>query len=544
MEYDLPRLLPGDGGIQVKYRGKNLYSTIDPVASAERKARSVTIPPETIVIVPSPLLGYGLQVLVDRLPATSRIVCVEVDESLMAITLAQVPEELLQNQSVSFVRLDSPEALSLFLNPVLQSGRYRRVTLAPLSGGYSLYSAAYRSLIAVVERDIRTNWQNRLTGTFMGRLWMRNIFRNLAELTHAVDLSELHVDLPVVVAGAGESLEFTIPWLLRSRNEFHLLAVDTAVAPLVSAGIVPDYVVVLEAQWANLRDFVPVAGQPLRLAGDISSHPAPFRLYRDGTHALFLSEFIHIRLIDRLRTAGIVRTVVPPLGSVGVVAVHLARLLGGGNIFLTGLDFAYRRGKTHAKGTPSHLAALQTAGRLGPDSLYTVTVATSGIVVADSDRTATGHALLTNPVLRSYAESLRNMLKGDRRVRVLGNHGLDVGVQRLKSEAEFISQLRSSAVASARSPANEHPKHADVMKFLSAELALLVGTTDAVTEFLNSGSVSAWKTLEPMLLELDYVYCDFPDGFDGPKSDKSFLKRVLVNLYGYRKTVERALSAH
>jgi len=75
MEHDLPRLLSGDGGLQVKYRGKNLYSAVDPIASAEHKARSVNIPPESIVIVPSPLLGYGLQALVDRLPVSSRVIC-------------------------------------------------------------------------------------------------------------------------------------------------------------------------------------------------------------------------------------------------------------------------------------------------------------------------------------------------------------------------------------------------------------------------------------------------------------------------------------
>ena len=542
MEHDLPRLLSGDGGLQVKYRGKNLYSAVDPIASAEHKARSVNIPPESIVIVPSPLLGYGLQALVDRLPVSSHVICVEVDESLMALTFDHLPNELLHNPSVSFVRLDSPEALSRFLNPVLQTGRYRRVTLAPLSGGYSLYSNEYRSLLSVVEHDIRTNWQNRLTGTFMGRLWIRNIFRNLAELAGAVDVSELQSDLPVVVAGAGESLELTIPWLVRNRDKFFLLAVDTAVAPLVSAGLIPDYVVVVEAQWANLRDFVPLAVKSLHLAGDISSHPAPFRLYRHSTHALFLSEFCHLGLIDRLRAVGIIRTIVPPLGSVGVVAVHLALILGRARVFLTGLDFAYRRGKTHARGTPSHLAALQSAVRLAPDSLYALTTGNSDIVVAGPEQTVTGQAILTNPVLRSYAESLRNMLKDVSRVNVLGSQGLDIGVQRLESEAEFIAQLMSNTVTGAIAANDAHPKRADVTQFLSGELALLIRATDAVTEFLNADSVSGWQALEPRLRELDYVYCDFPDAFDGPRSDRSFLKRVLVNLYGYRRTLERALS--
>ena len=82
MNHEVPRPLPARRGLSLSYQGKTLLSTIDPIAQAERAARSYTLKERTLYIIASPLFGYGITALLEALPANSKIMCLEVDEHL------------------------------------------------------------------------------------------------------------------------------------------------------------------------------------------------------------------------------------------------------------------------------------------------------------------------------------------------------------------------------------------------------------------------------------------------------------------------------
>jgi hypothetical protein len=549
MTDDLPRLLNADGETQVRYRGKNLYSPMGPATAAVRRVRAVSIRPNTLILVPSPVLCYGIAELIERLPEECHIVCVEADENLMALTLQHATPHLLNHPAVSFVRVDTAEGLSNFLHEQIPLATFRRVVVLPLSGGYSLNSEIYRNLASAVEHDIRIHWQNRLTGTYMGRLWVRNTFRNLPLLSRTHDVSTLHTELPVVVAGAGESLEAALPWIRQFRSGLFLLAADTAASALVQSGINPDFVVTVEAQWANIQDFVGLKRTPIVLAGDLSGHPAPFRLFPSSMHGTFLSEFAPTALIRRLKEANIVRTIVPPLGSVGVVAVHLAQRITSSTILLVGLDFAYRRGKTHARGTPMHTRLLRTGHRLSPNSSYELSISRPSLRLGlPSDG-----PFVTDPVLYSYAENLKRLIGENRRIHVVGNSGVDIGAPRILTSEEFRNQLEKKSGHAERNdsgkawesvPAEEDwPGIMDrVRLFLDSELSLVETTAARIISYLNGRHTipGAWEALVPQLEMVDYIYLDFPDGATGAMKSESFLKRALGSAYGYIRTIRQA----
>ena len=316
------------------------------------------------------------------------------------------------------------------VEPALESmgiGRFRRVAQLSLSGGYRLAPEMYAECLRRLEERLRLYWQNRLTLIALGSLQVRNIVSNLALLPTARDFSALSSALPAVVAGAGPSLEDCLPMLARLRARYLLVAVDTALPVLAAHCMTPDIVVALEAQAANLQDFIPVGGRRMLLACDLSSYPAVNRLFPDRLF-FFSSWFAPLRIFERLQASGLLPAPFPAFGSVGVAAVHAALAVSATDVYLAGLDFSFPGSMTHARGAPSHLLMLEKSTRLRPvgADAYQALAARSLIRTADKH----GGTVATDRVMRSYRDNLAARLSSARgRAYDMAPRGLDVGAR-------------------------------------------------------------------------------------------------------------------
>ncbi|MDR1862282.1 MAG: hypothetical protein LBQ67_00010 [Treponema sp.] len=87
MPPETPQELPARRGLSVFYRGKTLLSRIDPAALAERTAGELPVNDRVLYFCPSPLYGYGLDVLLARLGKNSAVLCVEEDGQLFDLSL-------------------------------------------------------------------------------------------------------------------------------------------------------------------------------------------------------------------------------------------------------------------------------------------------------------------------------------------------------------------------------------------------------------------------------------------------------------------------
>jgi hypothetical protein len=96
MSGDEPLLSDTGKGLTVLYRGKNLYSSQEPREAARRRAAVAGLQERSLVFVPGLGLGYGLEELLSRLPKGSRVLCVEADPRLAALSrsgLSEVPRD-------------------------------------------------------------------------------------------------------------------------------------------------------------------------------------------------------------------------------------------------------------------------------------------------------------------------------------------------------------------------------------------------------------------------------------------------------------------
>ena len=239
-----------NGETNILCQGKPLYSRYSPSAAAERAVQQIPFEENCIYLVPSPLLGYGIASFIRDLPESSILVGIESDQSLMAVSAPFL--DALTGEKFICYRTDNSSGLYEVFRQ-LQDGNYRHSRLIPLNSGYQLHKEVYDNLYSVFQHFLRNYWQNRLTMARMGNLWIKNLISNLKFLKEK-DIESFSTEKPIVLCGAGESLEKTVPLIREKRNSIYLLAVDTAVQCLSRQDIIPDGVVNLEAQFYNLKE--------------------------------------------------------------------------------------------------------------------------------------------------------------------------------------------------------------------------------------------------------------------------------------------------
>lgn len=534
---DVPPPSPWGGAL--RWGGRNLYPPQDPEGQTVRKIAALDIQPQTLFFFPSPLLGYGVEELLARSDTASAILLYEKESALKA--LPGKDRALWPIQRVFELEEDTETALTQVLDRMGRQ-RFRRVVMVRVTGGAGLHEDRYRQIFLRLEDEIRTFWRNRMTAIRLGRLWTKNLLTNLGHLPDSCDLARWKTDRPVLVAGAGESLEILLPDICAHREALFVLAVDTALPVLLDAGLRPDAVVAVESQFHNLRDFLPGVGLDVPLLADLTSYPRALKAM-NGPVAFFSSAFHPLKIFDRLAVDGLLPRSIPPLGSVGVTAAFLARSLTDGPIFLAGLDFSYRPGKSHCREAPALFEFRVRHDRLHPFEPISISFQRSG----DRIRGKGGVELRSNTLLGSYAATLIRLIEEEKRFWDIGPQGMVLGrslrredwLGLLASDGQIGTTGRKPVWTTGDKPASTAFCEARAIDaFRAREIRLMDEALEAFAA-LNRPAGSEARLL-PILADLDHLFYAFPD--PQPRLDSSFLSRVLASLHYHRKLLAGAPS--
>lgn len=529
MEVDGPEVLETGGALNVRYRGRLLYPERGPLSLASRTAAAAELGPDRLYLLPSPLLWYGIPELLDRIGEGSALLCLEEDPGLAALAQRHLPPSLRGEPRLGFLASSDPER-ALAASRAL--GRFRRVILLRMSGGEALHREAYGQVAARLQAEFAAYWRSQASLMSMGRLWARNIFRNLAALPDLALAPPPSFPGALAVCGAGPSLEGGLAFLAQesAAGRLGILTVDTALGSLLQAGVRPDLVVCLEGQAHNLSDFVPGAGSGIALLSDLSSHPASTGILGGpvslSSVAITPSPFLE-RLWGGLRARRLPFLECPPLGSVGVHSLHLARRLARGPILALGLDFAFEVGKTHARASPSLLDEERRLDRLHPWPRQAGAAWKEGV-------RATGKGLRTDPVLSSYAALLQDEAgKPGPRVYDLRDRGLDLGLPWLDlGEASRLLESLGTPSLGETAPAlpSMDVRRSFAKGILGEELARL----DTLEAAMKGRLSLPGEAFAALVEESDYLLWPLPDGYRLASLAQDLLNRLLVEVQYWR----------
>jgi hypothetical protein len=154
---------------------------------------------------------------------------------------------------------------------------------------------------------------------------------------------------PAVIVGAGPSLDENAADLKRLHSRALVIASDTALAPLETAGIdVPLVVAVDPSEWNARHLAAPRRVDGTYFVAEGSLHPSVFERFAGRT---FVFEVSGHEPWAWLKPYGITRGRLRAWGSVVTSAFDLALRMGCDPIVFVGLDLAFTKGQTYCRHT-------------------------------------------------------------------------------------------------------------------------------------------------------------------------------------------------
>lgn len=555
IEQNKPRLVQTGAGFSiytVEYKNRLLYSKYNPARAIEALVEKNQILPGTLVLVNSPCLFHGILPLIKKCGHESEILCVEDDIELFNLAQNSLEELKSQNPQEDFtiVQLLSTKNLSQLdekIRKIVNTGSIRRVISLDFSAGKVFNPQMYNLILNASQEIISTFWKNRITLTKMGRLFSKNILTNLKNLDNEICLSQIKgtIDKPILVCGAGESLDFT---LAKDGSDFskdlyngkyHIMVVDAALTTVLDRGLHVDSCIGLESQFAIQKAYIGHGNESPLFFADLCSRPSVQRLFK-GKTVWFMSEFAQLGFLDRLKNENIISDFIPPLGSVGLAAVYLALLLRQDisiPIFVSGLDFSYSIGKTHANFTPAHKARLFSTNRfVGVDNLDSTFAPSASFVIGKN-----GSPMATTPNMAGYRQNFVNTFSQQSNLFDIGITGLDLGIKKVpKDLCSKIFELTGihQELNLKKIPA---PSRTSAKDFLQQEKLAL----EKLRDILSNGEKSKHfkkdmelgKQIEDLVSGREYLYLHFPDGHSF-SLDSGFLKRIRAEIDFFLKFLD------
>jgi hypothetical protein len=322
-----------------------LHSRYDPLREAAAQVEREIDPRASAVVLLGFGLGYGAEAARRRHPRVPLLI-VEPDADLFRAALSsRALSGLLTDQNVRIHVGARPESLPALLETMPLS----RPAFLRLRSVWEKNPAPYRAAEEVVQswllrKDINVNTLSRF-----GRLWVRNLTRNVGRFLSCPGVARLDdafEGIPSLVVAGGPSFDEIAPRLPALAERLLIVCVNTSLRPCLSAGVQPDFAVVVDPQyWASRYLDWTTTWQGILIA-EPSTHP---RVFRSSGAGVFLCSSL-FPLGETLESAAGIKGKLGAGGSVATSAWDLARLLGTRPIFAAGLDLGFPGMRTHCRG--------------------------------------------------------------------------------------------------------------------------------------------------------------------------------------------------
>lgn len=355
--------LMGDTILKVVQDGKPYYlnGKYAPSAVVERwLAQQGKMEEYTPIVVVGVGNGAHLKRIMEEAPKTSNILIYEPSPELFRRALQEVDLSFLFQKDIPvgiivedingvekdaffhyFISVDNMSSLRYYL-----SGNYAK--LFPEEVG-EFVKRLHKHL-----NTIEVCWETTMRYTSINA---KNTFHNLPYFYEGYNVEDLRgllpPDIPAIIVSAGPSLNKNIMDLKKAVGKACIIATDTAMKPLLNAGIIPNMFVIVDGlKPAVLFEHKDLSKVPMVTMTAVSTDPMKMHkgkkfFYASGSmfENMILTELGEKHGCDRMLTDLVTA------GSVATSAYSLACVMGAKNIILVGQDLAMTGNRTHADGT-------------------------------------------------------------------------------------------------------------------------------------------------------------------------------------------------
>ena len=288
---------------------------------------------------------------------------------------------------------------------------------------------------------------------------------------------------------------------------------------MLDNNITPDAVVSVEAQYATERAFIGTKNKNIPLFADLVSRPSILNILQ-GKKYFYLSEYTKSPLLERIKSTFPQLPVIEPLGSVGLTCTELACMLRKDDalpIFVCGLDFSFKPGKSHCNESPHIKYALQYSNKFSPFG----NVGSAYGYGAHNVLGKNNENVITDKALKGYGDLFSMRYKNVPNIFDISHFGLNNSLQKPTLE-EVQAMLLSFDKKSVVIPETSTFKIETINNFYENEKNLL----NSIKSMLIGEKSVCKKTLLELIDSCNYLYAHFPDGHEAANLRQDFLNRI------------------
>lgn len=519
-------------GFSVSYKEHFLYSKYNPSKLINSTIEKLEVLPGTIILCFSPVLSYGINELLLKLKENCLIVLIENDEELHTFSKEQNASFLSDKNIIYPLPKELPD-LPLKLYEMNSNGQFKRIIRIDFSAGVQFNSQFYDELYTVCTNNIITFWKNRFTLTKFGRRYSHNFFTNLKSLKNSLPITNFFsaIEKPILVFGAGQSVDTFFASNKLNYEDFYILCVDTALQPLLKRKIIPNGVFVEEAQSVISKAFIGALNNKVHLFAGLSSLPLLSKIRENYSFSFFTTEYTNSKFLSSLKQTSFLPPVNPPFGSVGLTAVYYAlKFRKDENIpvFVVGMDFSYSPGLTHAKDTLANNLRLSSSNRLSQANNYNAAFSESAVSITDKN----GNKFITTPTLKSYSEMFNNLFASAKNLYDSGDSGIPLSILRGKP---LPAVEKTSFEYNKTNYKNEQIQ--ELNSYLLQEIKELEYLKNLLTGKIQLPKEQLECEIKKIATSKEYLYLHFADGYCFNYT-QSFLNRIRTEIDFFLKILK------
>lgn len=335
-----------------------LASKRRPLAEARTIAESVDVEDHGGIVVLGFALGYHAKAIAERVGKHGVVIIYEPDLALLRAVLERVDHSEWIRETVACFLCDENasgemSALTKGLEAPLAIG-IELVEHAPSRARLGDRAAVFGSTFAEVINAMRTQV---VTTLMQSDVTLRNVLMNAEHYVTRpgiADLKDAAKGRAAVVVSAGPSLQRNLHLLAdpEFRSRVVVIAVQTVLRPMLSAGVRPDFVTALDYHEISTRFYEGLTREDLEgitLVAEPKVNPAVLDAF-PGDIRLVTDEVLE-QVFGPTRTEDDALT---PGATVAHLAYYLARHLGCDPAILIGQDLGFTDGQYYASGAAIH----------------------------------------------------------------------------------------------------------------------------------------------------------------------------------------------
>ncbi|MBN2319503.1 MAG: motility associated factor glycosyltransferase family protein [Acidobacteria bacterium] len=213
----------------------------------------------------------------------------------------------------------------------------------------SLNPDAFKSAAEIIQSQTFQIFSDINTLVEKSRTFLDNFVRNVRKAALApgvIKFSGKFTDVPAVIVSAGPSLDKNIHELRGYEDCVLILSTDTALKPLLTAGIRPHFILTGDPFLLNYRHMEGVSIGDSLVVAETTSYPEVFNQFENRIVACTYENSSLRSLSDLIGNKGILRA----WGSVATMALDFALLLKCNPVIFLGQDLAHSGGSIYCSG--------------------------------------------------------------------------------------------------------------------------------------------------------------------------------------------------